>query len=448
MTFNPHTQSDRTEMLDAIGIETVERLFDPVPAQYRFPHLNLPPALTEMEAAHRMAQLAERNVTPPAEDIYLGAGSYQHYVPSTVGHILSRGELYTAYTPYQPEVAQGTLQVIYEFQSMVAELLGTEVANASMYDGATALAEGALIAISSSRKKNRIVVASTVHPAYRRVLGTYVEGTGVEVVEAASASGAFTISPDDIAPLLSDDLACVVIQYPNFYGAIEDVAALANQVQEAGGLLVVSTSPVPLGLLKSPGELGADVVTAEGQSLGVAQSYGGPYVGLLGTRQKFIRQVPGRIAGITTDSEGKRGFVLTLQTREQHIRREKATSNICTNQGLMATAATVYMSTLGPEGFREVATASYQNAHYLADQLVESGQFEMAFDAEFFHEFVVTCPGSAKVTNETLLAGGIIGGYDLGEVSSELNHCLLLTATELNTKDGIDRMVGIATGRR
>lgn len=448
MTFNPHTQSDRAEMLDAIGIETVEHLFDPVPSPYRFPNLKLPPPLTEMEAAHRMAQLADRNMTPPAEDIYLGAGSYQHYVPSTVGHILSRGELYTAYTPYQPEVAQGTLQVIYEFQSMVAELLGTEVANASMYDGATALAEGALIAISSSRKKNRIVVANTVHPAYRRVLRTYVEGTGVEVIEATGVAGAFAISPDDVAPLLSDDLACVVIQYPNFYGAIEDVEALARQVQEAGGLLVVSTSPVPLGLLKSPGELGADVVTAEGQSLGVAQSYGGPYVGLLGTRQKFIRQVPGRIAGITTDSEGKRGFVLTLQTREQHIRREKATSNICTNQGLMATAATVYMSTLGPEGFREVATASYQNAHYLANRLVASGQFEMAFDAEFFHEFVITCPESAKATNETLLAVGIIGGYDLGEVSPALGKCLLLTATELNTKEGIDKMVGIAIGCR
>ena len=447
MTFNPHTHEDREEMLAAIGIDTVDRLFDPVPSQYRFPKLELPRALTEMEAAHRMSQLAERNVTPPAEDIYLGAGSYQHYVPSTVGHILSRGELYTAYTPYQPEVAQGTLQIIYEFQSMVAELLGTEVANASMYDGATALAEGALIAISSSRKKNRIVVADTVHPAYRRVIRTYVEGTGVEVVEAKSSGNAFVMTADDITPLISDDLACVVIQYPNFYGAIEDVETLARQVQAAGGLLVVSTSPVPLGLLKSPGELGADVVTAEGQSLGVAQSYGGPYVGLLGTRQKYIRQMPGRIAGVTTDSEGKRGFVLTLQTREQHIRREKATSNICTNQGLMATAATVYMSTLGPEGFREVATAAYQNAHYLADQLVATGRFELAFDAEFFHEFVVRCPVPAARINDALLREGIIGGYDLGEVSPDLDDCLLLATTELNTRAGIDRMIGVASAQ-
>ncbi len=434
-------------MLDVIGIDTVEHLFDPVPTQYRFPTLELPRALTEMEAAHRMAQLAERNVTPAAADIYLGAGSYQHYVPSTVGHILSRGELYTAYTPYQPEVAQGTLQVIYEFQSMVAELLGTEVANASMYDGATALAEGALIAISSSRRKNRIIVANTVHPAYRRVLATYVEGTGVEVVEASSSKGSFSISPDDIRPLINDDLACVVVQYPNFYGAIEDVEALARQVQDAGGLLVVSTSPVPLGLLKSPGELGADVVTAEGQSLGVAQSYGGPYVGLLGTRQKFIRQMPGRIAGITKDTDGKRGFVLTLQTREQHIRREKATSNICTNQGLMATAATVYMASLGPGGFREVSTAAYQNAHYLADRLVATGRFELGFDGEFFHEFVVNCPGTAKATNQALLNEGIIGGYELGEVSPDFVNHLLLATTELNTRAGIDRMVSIASAQ-
>ena len=445
MTFNPHTHEDREEMLAAIGIGTVDRLFDPVPPQYRFPKLELPRALTEMEAAHRMSQLAERNVTPPAEDIYLGAGSYQHYVPSTVGHILSRGELYTAYTPYQPEVAQGTLQIIYEFQSMVAELLGTEVANASMYDGATALAEGALIAISSSRKKNRIVVADTVHPAYRRVIQTYVEGTGVEVVEAKSSGNPFAMTADDIAPLISDDLACVVIQYPNFYGAIEDIETLAHQVHAAGGLLVVSTSPVPLGLIKSPGELGADVVTAEGQSLGVAQSYGGPYVGLLGTRQKYIRQMPGRIAGVTTDSEGKRGFVLTLQTREQHIRREKATSNICTNQGLMATAATVYMSTLGPEGFREVATAAYQNAHYLADRLVATGRFELAFDAEFFHEFVVRCSVPAATVNDALLREGIIGGYDLGEVSPDLDAYLLLATTELNTRAGIDRMISVAS---
>lgn len=445
MTFNPHTVEDRNEMLDEIGMESIDRLFDPVPEQYRFPILDLPPQLTEMEAAHRMQALADRNFTPAAEDIYLGAGSYQHYIPATVGQILARGEFYTAYTPYQPEVAQGTLQVIYEFQSMVAELLGTEVANASIYDGATAMAEGALIAVSSTRNKTRIVVTGTVHPAYRRVLNTYVEGTGIEVVEARNSHNPFVTTIDDLRPHLNDDLACVVMQYPNFYGAIEDVETVATEVQAAGGLLVVSTSPVPLGLLKSPGELGADVVTAEGQSLGVAQSYGGPYVGLLGTRQKLIRQMPGRIAGVTTDSEGKRGYVLTLQTREQHIRREKATSNICTNQGLMATAATVHMATLGPEGFREVAHASYQNAHYLAARLTESGSFTLGYEMQYFHEFVVKCPGSAKSLNDRLLDSGIIGGYDLGAVRPELAEFLLLATTELNTRKGIDRLVEIAT---
>lgn len=443
MTFNPHTTEDREAMLQAIGADSVETLFEPVPEEFRFPTLDLPRALTEMEAASRLEQLASRNVISAPDDIYLGVGSYQHYVPATVGQVLSRGEFYTAYTPYQPEVAQGTLQVIYEFQSLVAELLGTEVANASMYDGATAMAEGALIAVSSSRKRERIVVASTVHPAYRRVLRTYVEEAGITVNEVGKPD-TFVTTVDDILPQLGDDVAAVVIQYPNFYGAIEDVAGIAEAVQAAGAQLVVSTSPVPLALLKSPGELGADIVTAEGQSLGVAQSYGGPYVGLLGTRQKNVRQMPGRIAGITTDSEGKRGYVLTLQTREQHIRREKATSNICTNQGLMATAATVYMSTLGPQGFREVAQAAYQNAHYLANELTALSGFELAFDAPFFDEFTVKVPGTAAALNEKLLDAGILGGYDLGREDDSLASYLVLAATEMNSKAGIDRFVEVA----
>lgn len=448
MTFNPHTAEDRAEMLEVIGTDSVDDLFTPVPETIRFPRLDLPRALTEMEAAQRLEALANRNVVPPAEDIYLGAGSYQHYIPATVGQILSRGELYTAYTPYQPEVAQGTLQIIYEFQSMVAELFGMEVANASMYDGATAMAEGALIAVSSSRKRQKVVVAGTVHPAYRRVLRTYVESSGIEVVEVTPAAERFSLSVEDIRPHLSDDLACVIVQYPNFFGAIEDVQAMGDAVHEAGALLVVNTSPVPLGLLKAPGELGADIVSAEGQALGVAQSYGGPYVGLLATRQKFVRQMPGRLAGITVDSEGKRGYVLTLQTREQHIRREKATSNICTNQGLMATAATVYMSSLGPEGFREVARSSYQHAHYLASELTRTGEYMLAFDEPFFHEFVVRTPEPAAAVNARLLEAGILGGLDLGEVDPALANYMMLCATELNTKSGIDRMVGIVLGEK
>jgi glycine dehydrogenase subunit 1 len=441
MTFNPHTPEDRAEMLAAVGVERIEDLFTVIPEHVRNPDLNLPPALTEMEASARLTTMASKNLAATDGNVFLGAGSYNHFVPAAVGQILARGEFYTAYTPYQPEVAQGTLQVIYEFQSMVAELLGMEVANASMYDGATALAEAALMAVSSSRKRHRIVVTGTVHPKYREVVRTYLTGLPVDLVELPLPENGFVSRVEDVLPHLGDDLACLVIQYPSFFGGIEDVAAFAEAAHAAGGQLVVSTYPIPLGLLESPGALGADVVAAEGQALGVAQSYGGPYVGLLATQQKYVRQMPGRLAGITTDQEGKRGYVLTLQTREQHIRREKATSNICTNQGLMATAATVYMATVGPEGFREVATRSYQNAHYLADQLTAIDGYSLALDAPFFHEFVVKTPVPAAEVNARLLEEGIVGGMDLGRIDARFDDMLLLCCTELNDRESIDRFV-------
>jgi glycine dehydrogenase subunit 1 len=441
MTFNPHTPADREEMLAAIGVNSIEDLFEAIPESIRFPNLELPPMLTEMEAAARMQELASRNIYPTNGNTFLGAGSYHHFIPATVGQILSRGEFYTAYTPYQPEVSQGTLQVIYEFQSMVAALFGMEVANASMYDGATALAEGALIPISATRKRHRIVVSGTVHPHYREVLRTYCTALPVELVELPVPTESFVTTVDDLWPHMNDDVASVVVQYPNFFGATEDVAAFGDLAHDFGGSLVVSTFPVPLGLLKSPGELGADVVAAEGQALGVAQSYGGPYVGLLATRQEFVRQMPGRLAGVTTDAEGKRGFVLTLQTREQHIRREKATSNICTNQGLMATAATVYMASMGPQGFKEVATRAYQNAHYLARELSKLPDYELAYDAPFFHEFVVRTPAPARQINARLAKAGVLGGYDLANVDPALDDFLLLCATELNDKGSIDRLI-------
>lgn len=440
MTFNPHTPADRREMLQAVGVESIESLFTAIPEAVRFPTLDLPPVLTEMQAAARLSALAARNVVPNNGNAFLGAGSYHHYVPATVGQILSRGEFYTAYTPYQPEVAQGTLQVIYEFQSMVAALFAMDVANASMYDGATALAEGVLMTVSIPKRKLRVVVSGTVNPLAREVMRTYTTGLPVEIVELPVPDG-FVTKPEDFKPHLGDGLAAVVVQYPNFFGAIEDVAGIADLAHAAGGSLVVNTLPVPLSLLKPPGELGADIVAAEGQSLGVAQSFGGPYVGLLATRQSFVRQMPGRLAGVTTDSEGKRGFVLTLQTREQHIRREKATSNICTNQGLMATAATVYMASLGPEGFREVGRRSYDNAHYLADRLSTLPGYELAFDAPFFHEFPVQTPIPAAEVNRKLADAGIIGGYDLGKIDPALDHHLLLCTTELNDRDGIEAFV-------
>jgi glycine dehydrogenase subunit 1 len=312
-----------------------------------------------------------------------------------------------------------------------------------MYDGATALAEGALITVSKTKGKNRIVVSGTVHPAYREVLRTYTVGLPVELIELPVPTTGFVQEAEDFRPYLSDSLACIIVQYPNFFGGIEDIQATADLAHESGGRLVVSTYPVPLGMLKPPGALGADVVTAEGQALGVAQSFGGPYVGLLATRQEFVRQMPGRLAGITTDSEGKRGFVLALQTREQHIRREKATSNICTNQGLMATAATVYMSTMGPEGFREVAHRSYQNAHYLSAEIARLDGFEQPLGAPFFHEFVVTCPKPVREINKRLVERGYVGGYDLGEIDPALDHQMLICATELHSRSTIDEFVQI-----
>ncbi|MCC6313377.1 MAG: aminomethyl-transferring glycine dehydrogenase subunit GcvPA [Thermomicrobiales bacterium] len=441
MTFNPHTAEDRAEMLAAIGVDAATDLFADVPEAVRFPQLHLPRALTEMEAAARLQALAARDLAPEPGQTFLGAGSYQHYIPAAVGQIVSRGEFYTAYTPYQPEVAQGTLQTIYEFQSMIAALFGMEVANASMYDGATALAEGALISVSLPRKRTRIVVAGSVHPHYREVMRTYLEGLPIDLVELPLPTNGFTTAVDDVRDALGDDLACLVVQYPNFFGGIEDVAALADAAHAAGGALVVSTYPVPLGLLKPPGELGADVVAAEGQALGIPQSYGGPYVGLLATRQKFVRQLPGRLAGLTQDTEGKRGFVLTLQTREQHIRREKATSNICTNQGLMATAATVYMATVGPQGFREVALRCHQNAHYLADRIAQRDGYSLPLASPFFHEFVVNAPVPAAEVNERLLEAGMIGGLDLGRFDPTLDRSLLVCTTELQQRADLDRFV-------
>lgn len=441
MTFNPHTAEDRERMLSTIGVSATDDLFAPIPREFRYPHLNLPPALTEMEAARHMADLAGKNFVPDPEDVYLGAGSYRHFIPATVDHIISRGEFLTAYTPYQPEVAQGTLQVIYEFQSMVAELLGFDIANASMYDGATAMAEGALIAVSSSRKRQRIVMSPTVNPAYRKVLETYVEGTEISTTTLPVGHDPFCLDVASVQSALDEGVACVVVQYPNFYGTIEDIEQIAQIVHEAGALLVVNTTPIPLAMLRSPGELGADIASAEGQPLGVAPNYGGPYVGLLATGKQHVRQMPGRLAGITSDETGKRGYVLTLQTREQHIRREKATSNICTNQGLMATAATVYMSTLGPEGFREVAQRSYRNAHYLARQVNGKSGYSVTNAGQFFHEFVIECPDSAAATSRALLDRGILGGLDLGTVDSALASYMLVCTTELHSRSSIDRFV-------
>ncbi len=441
MTFNPHTDAERKQMLETIGVSSVAELIDAIPESIRYPALDLPPRLTELEADLQLAALAAENVVVPANQNFLGAGSYRHYSPATVSQLLLRGEIFTAYTPYQPEVSQGTLQIIYEFQSLVAELLQMEIANASMYDGATALAEAALMARSAAKGRRRIVVAGTIHPNYREVLATYCSGVDMELAFQTTPTSGFVTTSQDIAASVDEQTAAVIVQYPNFFGTIEDLAAISHVVHEHGAALIVATYPIPLALLKPPGAFGADIVTAEGQALGVAQSFGGPYVGLLAAKQHYVRLMPGRLAGMTTDAEGKRGYVLTLQTREQHIRREKATSNICTNQGLMATAATIYMSLLGAEGLREVSRRSYANAHYLADQLAGLSGVSVANAGEFFNEFVVSLPVEAEAVNEELAAQGFQGGLALEYADETLRKSMLLATTELNDRAGIDRFV-------
>ncbi len=440
MVFSPHTPEDRAQMLEAIGVESVERLFDVIPAHYRFPELRLPPALAEADVFRELFVLAEQNRATTDTPTFLGAGSYNHYVPAVVQQILWRGEFYTAYTPYQPEVAQGTLQAIYEFQSFVCLLTGMEVANASMYDGATALAEGALLCVSPPKGRTKIVVAGTVHPHYRSVLRTYTRGLPVTVRELPTPPGLRT-TVADIEVELDESTACVVVQYPNFYGRIEDLAPVAERVHAVGARLVVSAYPIALGLLRPPGQLGADVVTGEGQCLGIPQSFGGPALGLLAARMELVRHLPGRLIGATVDREGKRGFVMVLQTREQHIRREKATSNICTNQGLMALAATVYLAALGKRGLRRVAELCYHKAHYLAERIAALPGWEVVGEGPFFNEFAVRCPMDPREVNERLLERGIIGGLPLGEFDADLHDVMLVCATELTRREDMDRLV-------
>ncbi|MEZ4520017.1 MAG: aminomethyl-transferring glycine dehydrogenase subunit GcvPA [Thermomicrobiales bacterium] len=444
MTFSPHTDEDRQAILDAIGASSVAELFEAIPEQHRFPDLDLPPRLSEQQAYRRMSQLSSRNRDGMQAPSFLGAGSYTHYVPAAVQQLVFRGEFYTAYTPYQPEVAQGTLQAIYEYQTMISELTGMEVSNASLYDGATALAEGALLTVAPRRGRKRIVMSKGIHPYYREVVETYVSGIGAEVVDIPLKEGTLSTDIEALDEYLDDEFACVVIGYPNFFGTIEDLKSFADKAHDAGGMLVASVYPTSLGLLVPPGDLGADVVTGEGQPFGVGQNYGGPVVGLLATRQSLVRQMPGRLVGMTEDSEGKRGYVLALQTREQHIRREKATSNICTNQGLMALAATIYLATMGPSGLRSIAEICYHNAHYLAEKLEGTGRFNVVNKSEFFNEFTVKSDEEPASLNSRLAEAGIIGGLDLGRVSDSYAGHVLLSATELVGKSDIDRFVEIA----
>ncbi|HHS97097.1 MAG TPA: aminomethyl-transferring glycine dehydrogenase subunit GcvPA, partial [Chloroflexi bacterium] len=437
MPFIPHSEADRKAMLEAIGVRSIEELFEDVPEHARFPELSLPPGVSEMEVRWELETLAQANFTTADGPCFLGAGAYRHFVPAVVDAVLRRGEFYTAYTPYQPEISQGILQAIFEYQTMICELTGMEVSNASHYDGATATAEAVITALNVHRRKRRRVVLSPyLHPEYREVVRTYTQGMGLTIV------GDEVDGPEDVTRLLDEDTACLIVQYPDFLGRFEDLTPLAEAAHALGALFVVVADPIALGLLKPPGEFGADVVVGEGQGMGAGLNFGGPYLGFFATRMKYVRKMAGRLVGQTVDAEGKRGFVLTLSTREQHIRREKATSNICTNQGLVALAAAVYMAALGKCGMRKVAELCYHKAHYAADRIDALDGFAVLRDKPFFKEFVVRCPRPVQEINDYLLdEWGIIGGYDLGRDYPHLKDHMLLCVTEMNPREEIDALV-------
>jgi glycine dehydrogenase subunit 1 len=437
MNYIPHTDAERQQMLAAIGVPTIEDLFDAVPSAYRFPSLSLPEPAGELEVMAELQALAEANDHAGDFALFRGAGAYHHFIPSAVNHILLRGEFYTAYTPYQPEMSQGTLQAIFEFQSMIGALTGMEAANASHYDGATSLAEAVTVALDvGRRKRKKIILSPGIHPDYRAVTRTYHQGQGLQFVGDESPA-----SVDDLAALLDEDTAMLAVAYPNFFGQIERFAGLAEKVHQVGALLVFVANPLALALFKSPGELGADIVVGEGQPLGIPLSFGGPYVGYFACKEQHVRRIAGRIVGETVDKDGKRAYVMTLRPREQDIKREKASSNICTNQGLMALAATVYLALMGKHGLRKAAELSYQKAHYAADQIYLLRGFSVDRSKPFFNEFVVRCPRPVAEINALLLERGIIGGYDLGKDYPHLNNHMLLCVTEMNTRYEIDSLV-------
>jgi glycine dehydrogenase subunit 1 len=439
MSFIPHTGADRRAMLSRIGVERVEDLFHDVPRDKRYVDFDLPQPLSEMEAGWELSALAAANVHAHQYACFLGAGAYNHYAPSVVDYVLQRGEFYTAYTPYQPEISQGTLQAIFEYQSMICALTGMEVSNASHYDGATSLAEAVIMAINVQRgKRTRIVLSPTIHPEYRQVVRTYTQGMGLTIVGDEDLSADLSTLQD----LIDDDTAMLAVQNPNFFGQVEDLSALAEACHAHKALLVVVADPISLGLFKSPGEMGADVVVGEGQSMGGGLNFGGPYLGFFATRDEHVRRMAGRLVGETTDADGQRGYVLTLATREQHIRREKATSNICTNQGLLALAAGVYMAALGRCGLSKVAALCYHKAHYAAAQIQALEGYAVWNDKPFFKEFVVQCPRPVDELNLHLLEEwDIIGGYDLSRDYPHLADHMLVAVTETNTREEIDDLV-------
>jgi glycine dehydrogenase subunit 1 len=442
MTYIPISAAERDAMLQTVGVKTLDDMFKDVPANLRFPDLDLPPALTEMEAAAELADAAASNEQVRGDLIsFLGAGAYNHYIPSVVDHILRRGEFYTAYTPYQPEISQGTLQGIFEYQSLISALTGMDVSNASHYDGATAAAEAVNLAFAHFRgKRRKVVMPPGVHPQYRAVIRTYAQGMQLEMTGDESGVD-LEAGANGIAEHLDENTMLVFVQYPDFFGRIYDYTQLAKKTHEAGALLCIIANPIALAMLKTPGEMDADIAVGDGQPLGIPLWFGGPSLGFFTTKKAFVHKMAGRLVGETVDSHGQRAYVLTLTAREQHIKRERATSNICTNQSLLALAAAVYMSILGKTGMRQVAELCYHKAHYAAQQLGQLKNMGLCFGEPFFHEFALCVDRPAAEVNAHLLEHGILGGYDLGQDYPSLKDHLLIAVTEMNTKEEIDALV-------
>ncbi|WP_156856774.1 aminomethyl-transferring glycine dehydrogenase subunit GcvPA [Oceanobacillus sp. AG] len=437
--YLPMTESDKLEMLDVIGIDSTDELFSDIPEEIRFKgELNVKPAKNEYELMKELTAMSNKNVNLKDYTSYLGAGVYDHYIPSVVDHVISRSEFYTAYTPYQPEISQGELQAIFEFQTMIAELTGQPIANSSMYDGATALGEAVNLTAARTKRK-KVLVSNAIHPESREVVKTYATGQHVEVVEIDHKDGLTDL--EALERELDDDVAGVVIQYPNFFGQIEPLAKVRELLNSnKKTMMVVSSNPLALGYLTPPGEFGADIVVGDTQVFGIPAQFGGPHCGYFATTNKLMRKIPGRLVGQTIDEDGVRGFVLTLQAREQHIRRDKATSNICSNQALNALASSVAMSSIGKHGLKKMAELNMKKARYAKQQFAEIG-IPVLFDQPFFNEFVIQLNKTVSEVNEALLTKGIVGGYDLGRDYPELENCMLVAVTEIRSKEEIDQLI-------
>ncbi|AWI03015.1 aminomethyl-transferring glycine dehydrogenase subunit GcvPA [Clostridium drakei] len=442
--YIPVTPEDEKEMLNSIGLNSLDELFSDIPESIKLKRsLSLPGGLSELELLRYLDTLANKNLSTSELTCFLGAGAYDHYIPALIKHIVSKSEFYTAYTPYQAEISQGTLQCIFEYQSMICELTGLDAANASMYDGATACTEAALMAVDSTRKK-KILVSKTVHPETRKVVETYTKFKDIELIEIDMEDGVTDL--EKLKSAIDNKTAGVILQNPNFFGIIEEVKELEKITHDNKALLIMSVDPISLGILKSPGELGADIAVGEGQSLGNNMSFGGPYVGFMATKAKLMRKMPGRIVGQTQDLDGRRGFVLTLQAREQHIRREKATSNICSNEALNALAAAIYLTTMGKKGIKEVAYQSTQKAHYAFNKVINSGKFKPLFNKPFFKEFALVSEKEPAIINGELLKNKILGGYPLSRDYASYKNALLFCVTEKRTAQEIDKLVSVMEG--